>query len=260
MLDFTLETFSLSYFLASFLLPPVLLLITASIGAAVLWQRPYSWPARVLLVASLAGLLVLSLPVVAFSLFSPLEARPLDPALAKRAQAIVIVAGGRARGAVEWGGDTVNGFTLARLRYGAHLARATGLPVLLTGGLGADGREPEAVLMQHALQGEFGVRPRWIESESRTTAENAKFSAALLRAAGVTRVLLVTHAFHMPRAAAQFEHAGLQVIPAPTGFQGLREFEWLHLVPAADALRLSHVALREWLALARDRLLSRLGT
>ncbi len=252
---FTLETFSLSYFLASFLLPPILLVITASIGAWMLKRRRAC--ARWLISVSLAGLLVLSLPVVAFSLFKPLEVAPLDLVQARDAQAIVILAGGRARGAVEWGGDTVNAFTLARLRYGAHLARMTGLPVLVTGGSGTSTLEPEAVLMQRVLQQEFGIAPRWVESASRTTEENARLSAAILRRAGITRVLLVTHSFHMRRAEADFERAGLRPIAAPTGFQGLRKFEWLQLVPAADALRLSHVALREWLALARDRLIYR---
>ena len=256
--DFTLETFSLSYFLASFLLPPILLLITAVAGAWMLPRRR-AW-AHGLIIVSLSGLLVLSLPVVAFALFTPLEGAPLDLARAKDAGAIVILAGGRTRGAVEWGGDTVNAFTLARVRYGAHLARATGLPVLVTGGGGTRERAPEAVLMQQVLQQEFGITPRWVETASGTTAENAVFSASLLRAAGVRRVLLVTHAFHVPRAEARFARAGLQVIPAPTGFQGLRRFEWLHLVPTADALRLSHVALREWLALARDRLIQRLSS
>jgi uncharacterized SAM-binding protein YcdF (DUF218 family) len=252
--DFTLESFSLSYFLASFLLPPVLLLITAAFGLWMLRRRHRF--ARGLIAVSLLGLLMLSMPVVAFSLFKPIEVPPLDPAQAIDAQAIVILAGGRARGAVEWGGETVSGFTLARVRYGAHLARITGLPVLLTGGLGNDKREPEAVLMRRVLEREFGIKPRWIEIASRTTAENAQFSARELRAAGIKTVLLVTHSFHVPRAAAQFERAGLHVIAAPTGFQGLREFDWLHLVPSPDALRLSHVALREWLALARDRLIS----
>lgn len=252
--DFALETFSLSYFLASFLLPPILLLITTTIGVAMLRHRRAG--ARAMVVASLLGLFALSLPIVAFSLFKPLEVAPLDLARTDGAQAIVILAGGRMRGAVEWEGETVNAFTLARLRYGAHLARKTGLPVLLTGGLGNAAREPEAVLMQRALQRDFGITPRWIETASHTTAENARFSAEMLRAAGVTRVLLVTHSFHIPRARAQFERAGLQVIPAPTGFQGLRSFDWLQVVPTADALRLSHIALREWLAWARDRLIS----
>jgi uncharacterized SAM-binding protein YcdF (DUF218 family) len=209
---------------------------------------------RAVIVLSLIGLLVFSLPVIAFLLFKSLEVPPLDRAQAQRAQAIVILAGGRSRGAPDWGGDTVSGFTLARVRYGARMARMTGLPVLLTGGLGTDDSEPEAVLMQRVLESEFGVRARWVETASRTTLENAQLSARELRAAGVKRVLLVTHAFHVSRARAQFERAGLEVIPAPTGFQGLRRFDWLHLVPSADALRLSHVALREWVALIRDRL------
>jgi uncharacterized SAM-binding protein YcdF (DUF218 family) len=249
--DFTLETFSLSYFLASLLLPPVLLLITTAIGVGMLRRRRAG--ARALVIVSLLGLFALSLPIVAFSLFRPLEVDPLDLARAKEAQAIVVLAGGRARGAVEWGGETVNAFTL---RYGAYLARQTGLPVLLTGGLGNAEREPEAVLMQRVLQRDFGIAPRWMETTSHTTAENARFSAAMLRANGVSCVLLVTHSFHIPRAAAQFESAGVKVIAAPTGFQGLRKFDWLQLVPTADALRLSHIALREYLALARDRLIS----
>ena len=47
---------------------------------------------------------------------------------------------------------------------------------------------------------------------------NAVESANILKPAGIERVLLVTHAWHIPRARLAFEHAGLQVIPAPTGF------------------------------------------
>jgi uncharacterized SAM-binding protein YcdF (DUF218 family) len=109
--------------------------------------------------------------------------------------------------------------------------------------------------MQRVLRQELGVAPRWVEIRSRTTAENAQYSAELLRADGITRVLLVTHAFHIPRARLQFERAGMQVIAAPTGFEAKRRFDMLQLAPSPDAMRLSHVALREWLALARDRLI-----
>lgn len=249
--DLALETFSLNYFLATFLLPPIAFVLSAAIGVWLFWRHRAI--GRNVALLSLAGLVIFSLPVVAFLLFKGLEAPPLDISQAKRAQAIVILAGGRSRSAVEWGGETVSSYTLARVRYGARLARETGLPVLLTGGLADHDREAEAELMRRVLEGEFGIRARWVETTSRNTAENAQLSARLLKPAGVSRVLLVTHSFHMPRSRAQFERAGLEVIPAPTGFQGLREFEWLHLVPQADALRLSHVAMREWLALARDR-------
>ena len=71
--------------------------------------------------------------------------------------------------------------------------------------------------MQASLSRDFGVTARWIESRSRDTFQNAQYSAPLLRAQGVTRILLVTDALHEHRAAAEFAAAGLAVRPAPTG-------------------------------------------
>jgi uncharacterized SAM-binding protein YcdF (DUF218 family) len=162
----------------------------------------------------------------------------------------VILAGGVARGAVDWGGDTVSLFTLQRLRYGAWLARETRLPVLVTGAAPRDGRPGEAQMMRDILQNEYGVPVRWVDDRARTTAGNAREAAVLLRAAGLKRVALVTSAFHMPRSQRVFERAGLQVIPARTGYFGYAggRFEWQHLVPNGDALRLSYLALREMAA------------
>ncbi|HMY77819.1 MAG TPA: YdcF family protein, partial [Thauera aminoaromatica] len=108
---------------------------------------------------------------------------------------------------------------LERLRYAAALARETRLPVLVSGGAPA-GDTPEAYLMEALLRDEYGVPPRWVESASRDTRENARFSAVHLQAAGVKRILLVTHAMHMERARPEFEAAGLDVIPAPTAWLG----------------------------------------
>lgn len=69
--------------------------------------------------------------------------------------------------------------------------------------------------MAEILEGEFGVPVRWREELSRDTADNARFSAVMLKAAGISRIVLVTQAFHMPRAVALFEAAGLQVVAAP---------------------------------------------
>ena len=54
----------------------------------------------------------------------------------------------------------------------------------------------------------------------------------------------------MPRAQRAFERAGMQVVPAPTGYFGYAggEFAWTHLVPSGDALRISYLALREMAA------------
>ena len=62
----------------------------------------------------------------------------------KSAQAIVVLGGGLYFDTPEYGGDTVGGSTLERLRYAATIARKTNLPVLVTGGAGWAGGSPVA--------------------------------------------------------------------------------------------------------------------
>ena len=97
---------------------------------------------------------------------------------AQDAQAVVILGGGVRRDAPEYGGDTLATLTLERVRYGARVARLTGLPVLVSGG-SVLGGEPEAKLMAASLEREFGVPVRWVETRSRTTHENAVLSARI---------------------------------------------------------------------------------
>jgi uncharacterized SAM-binding protein YcdF (DUF218 family) len=243
------ESLSLTYLVGAVLVPPTSLILIGLLGLG-LSRR---WPAigRALSAFGLVGLLVLSLPVTAFSLMSVLEGPPLsDPGAVGDAQAIVILAGGVSRGAVDWGGDTVGLFTLQRLRYGASVAKRTQLPVLITGAAPQQGRPGEAAMMREVLGNEFGVAVRWFDERARTTAGNAREAVSLLHAAGIGRIVLVTSAFHMPRAGHAFEQAGVQVLAAPTGYFGYAggAFEWPHLVPNGDALRISYLALREMAA------------
>lgn len=244
------EFLSFTYLVGAVLVPPSSLILLGLFGLLLAIRRRALGLALTTL--SLVGLLVLSLPAVAFSLMSRLEGPPLPNSRAVGdAQAIVILAGGVSRGAVDWGGDTISLFTLQRVRYGAWLAKETRLPVLITGAAPRnDGRPGEAAMMRAVLQDEFGVPVKWMDDRARTTAGNAREAAALLRESGIKRVALVTSAFHMPRAQRVFERAGLQVLPARTGYFGYAggRFEWPHLVPNGDALRLSYLALREMAA------------
>jgi uncharacterized SAM-binding protein YcdF (DUF218 family) len=240
---------SLTYLVGGVLVPPVSLILLGLLGLALRRRRPAAGTA--LTGFSLVALLVSSLPVTAYLLMTWLEPPPLaDPVAVGDARAIVILAGGVAPRAVDWGGDTIGVFTLQRVRYGARLAKRTALPVLITGAAPIEGRPGEAAMMRDALEQEFGVPVRWFDERARTTAGNAHEAAALLQAAGIRRVVLVTSAFHMPRAQRVFEQAGLQVVAAPTGYFGYAggEFEWTHLVPSGDALRVSYLALREMAA------------
>ena len=103
-----------------------------------------------------------------------------------------------------------------------------------------------AAMMKAAAEGELGVPVRWTEDRSADTRENARFSAELLRGSGVRTVLLVTSAWHMPRAVDCLRDAGLDVVPAPTGFRGEVFASWTSFVPHWNGLRDSCLAMHEW--------------
>ena len=96
---------------------------------------------------------------------------------------------------------------------------------------------------------DLGVPPEAIllEGRSRNTRENALYTAEILSAEGIDRVLLVTSALHMPRALATFRAAGIDAEPAPTDFEVMPEpahlMRWL---PDAEALSDSTRALKEY--------------
>ena len=147
------------------------------------------------------------------------------------AQAIVVLTGGY------W-----------RNMEAVRLQRATGLPVLASGGYG------EAVVIKAQLERDFGVPVRWTESDSHSTEENALFSAKILAGANIQNILLVTHAMHMPRAYKMFSDTGLEVIPAPTDFSRTVSLRWKDFWPSAEGRKTSQSALHEIFGLAWYRL------
>ncbi len=233
------------------LVPPGLSLWLILAGAWLLYRRRRSRLGLGLTGSGLALLYLFSTPIVAQGLLSMLQTAPVIPPMlldGQGAQAIVVLGAGRREDAAEYGIDTPNSLALERLRYAAWIARRTDLPVLVSGGLARDGRPPEAMLMMEVMEAEYGVPIRWVESDSRTTFENARYSSQILRAARVRRVLLVTHAWHMPRAMWSYEHFGIDVVPAPTVFEqwgdgGLIVQDFL---PNARALQKTAYAFHEY--------------
>ncbi len=232
--------------LRSLILPPGGPLLLALLG---LWlfararSRGLRRAGLALTLAALTTLWLLSLPLVAQALWRAAQREPvLDPARIASAQAIVVLAGGRYRvAAPEYAlAPAADEGLLGRLDYAAQLARRTQLPVLVSG------TDPETQAMLTALARDFGVSTRWVENRSRDTFENARNSARLLHAAGVTRVLLVTDAVHEYRAAREFEAAGMGVIPAPAGLaDAAPEVSAWRYVPRVDELQRSTQALYE---------------
>lgn len=252
-------------FLSLLLLPPGVLLL-ALLAALLLRRR---WPRAALGLALVSGLLLyaLSLPDVPRQLAAGLEvgSPPLsaEQARASGAGAIVVLGGGTRLHAPEYGSPSPGYMALERLRYAAHLHRATGLPVLATGGGVYPGFPPEGAVMARALREDYRVTAVLEENASANTWENAAFSAALLAPRGVRKVLVVTHAWHMPRARQAFAAAGLEMVAAPTGFlsrsdaAGMPDLPAaLRLLPDAEAFRRSALLLHEYLGLPWYRLRS----
>ena len=225
-------------------LPPTGPLLLALAGLAVAIRRPRV--GRWIAVAGIALLLLLAMPAVAGFLVRCLDTTPaFDPAKATDAQAIVILGGGTRRHAPEYGGPTLSTLGLERVRYGARLARLTGLPILVSGG-SVDKDDPvEALIMRDVLTNEYGVPVRWVETKSRNTHENAVDSAAILKAAGIKHVILVVHSFDVPRARAEFEVAGIDPIVAPTGIPPAVPTEVGDFLPSPSGLQESYWALYE---------------
>jgi uncharacterized SAM-binding protein YcdF (DUF218 family) len=233
---------------AAALLPPLLLVILLTAGLIVQRRRPRL--AQSLIVLSTVALYALSTPWVGGLLQKSLEiSAPISPATLKRADAIVVLCGGKHLDAAEYGSDTLNGISLERLRYAAYLHRASGLPILVSGGKPSGGTLAEGRIMQHILNSEYGISPRWVEDASLTTWDNARLSAPLLKEQGIQRIVLVTHAWHLRRAVPLFESQGLNVIPAGIQFSSTRIDSILDLLPTPAGLRDSSFALHEWLGI-----------
>jgi uncharacterized SAM-binding protein YcdF (DUF218 family) len=237
------------------LLPPLNLVLLC--GAGLLVARKWPRTGFTLSILSLLLLVVFSTKAGARLLIAPLERQSAVLTAPREAggQAIVVLGGGRNSNALEYGGKDVPSYmALVRLRYAARLHRETGLPILVAGGVPEAAGESEAALMARSLREDFSVPVEWLEEESRNTAENAMFSARMLKQAGVTRILLVTDAIHMPRSREIFAATSLDVVAAPTVLLAGGDWHLSDFIPGGEGLRRSHYALHEWVGIAWYRL------
>ncbi len=245
-------------FIAAFLLPPLSLLLVLALGIFLLYRRRKL--ARPLLLTAFGLLWLASTPYFAEGALHLLEARSAE--LGSRHQpgdAIVILGGGTYFHAPEYAGqDTVGEATLLRLRYGARLQRETGKPILVTGGKPLGNRLSEAQQMRAALEQDFRVPVRWTEDASDNTFENAYHSFRLLQKENIRKIYLVTHAWHMSRAAEVFRSAGFEVVEAPTAFTTRYQTDLLAFLPRAEALHDSKIFVHEVIGLLWYRVKSAL--
>jgi len=190
------------------------------------------------------------------SLLSPLEGR--YPALLSpptvEVEWIAVLAGGEGWADGRPITSDLSTSSAARLLEAVRVWRMLGgkARILFVGGIGQPGRRAEAPLMAQAALA-LGVPPEALdwEAASRNTYENA---LAIRERLGDARFVLVTSAFHMPRAVACCRAVGLTPIPAPCGHRAPGTLTAYDFVPASGYLWDSALAIREYLALIYYRL------
>ncbi|MEX2961151.1 YdcF family protein [Microbulbifer sp. TYP-18] len=203
--------------LTSLLLPPLAPLL-GLLAAFILCLFPSSsWLFKLslpLAMVSFAALWICATP--AFSVWLGKQLGELQLDSPGPPQAVVVLGGGRYR-SLSSGSERLSATSLERV-VGAAQGAPAQLPILVAGGrvLQRD-QDSEADMMVAVLQQLLRRPVTWRDGCSRTTAENAVNSAAILHDSGIERIVLVTHWWHMPRAARVFARAGLQVQPLPVG-------------------------------------------
>lgn len=249
-------------FIASKLLwfDPVSVLFTMlALGGILLWSGRWPRLGRVMVAMGTAALaLVATVPVGYWSLVELENRFPAAPAPTGRIDGIIVLGGfvdqfvSAARGR-----PSVNG-AVSRLLEGASIARAhPEARMIVSGGSGdplrQDVKEAEvarAVLRQIG----FDLGRVVFEDQSRNTYENALFSRDAMRPATGETWVLITSAFHMPRAVGTFRAAGWQVIPYPVDYrtEGLKTWRF-GLGNGLSSLWIAH----EWAGLLAYRMMGR---
>lgn len=234
--------------------PSTFLTLVAVAGLALLpWFRRLG---TVLTVLGVVGLLVAGLGPLGRVLMVPLENR--FPAYVGEGVAI--------DGVIVLGGAELAGITAARgqpsfqeagermLAMGELARRYPNARIVFAGGssnLVEASPMQEADVVRLALP-QIGVDPARVEFErfSRNTAENARLARELVKPQLGQRWLLVTSAFHMPRAVGCFRAAGFPVIPHPVDYRTIGRTELFRLFgTVADGLSFVDLATREWMGL-----------
>ena len=235
--------FSLIGIMKTFLSLPFLL-IYGQLLALFCWRKGYIKMAQSLLIAMMLGLYLLCTPLMTTVLLTLLGKFPpiTNGALLKEQgyQAIVVLSGGFYRGEEMHNQWQAGGYSLTRLRYAAHLARESQLPIIISG--------VEAPAMANTLIQDFGINAQWLEAKSKNTDENARFSRDVLRQQGIKKFVLVTDVWHMGRSQLAFAQYNLYPLAAPTDFpMGFYQKQPSLLQPKADLFLMNIFGVSECL-------------
>jgi uncharacterized SAM-binding protein YcdF (DUF218 family) len=238
--------------------PSSLLIVLFAAGAVLAWSGRTRTGMR-LFAAGAILYVIMGFSPLAKWVMAPLEigakasaARSLDGA------AGIIVLGGAVETELLLGGDVphLNESGDRMVETLRLAARYPALPVFFSGGKGdlfpREDRDTEAALALRFFEAFNLVPPRLrYEDRSRNTFENAVEAAKELQPKPGQKWILVTSAFHMPRAKALFEAQGFEILADPVDFRTNGFDGWWRPFPRASKglWRLDLVA-KEWVGIA----------
>lgn len=231
----------------------MLLFVTGLVGLVIAQRWPrIGWSVALV---SLLGFYTLATPWAATHLIACLENQIRSDIAAGTPGAIVVLGGDTERSDNPGKIVRLGLLSVERIYFAAEEYHSSRLPVLVTGGV-IDGTNISiADLMADALTKSFDVPVRWRETRARTTYENAEFSAELLKKYGVSTIMIVTQAWHLPRAIWAFHRFGIHALPTKySPHIVVRNSNFNDFLPSASALSSSAYAFHEIFGLAYYRL------
>jgi uncharacterized SAM-binding protein YcdF (DUF218 family) len=244
--------FLLSKTLGFFAVPTNVIACLALLGLVLIILRRRA--GKMISVVALVAFLIAGLSPLGNMLLTPLEQRFPYMKYPDRVDGIIVLGGSydtQIRGYIS---TIVLGEDTERMSVIANLARRyPEAKVIFSGGSDPKTLGPSEAAFAKQLFISFGVEPAriLIEDQSRNTEENARFTARLLKLPSDKAWLLVTSAYHMPRALGTFRNAGFNVVAFPVGWRthGWRDFFW-PAYTVTENMRRVDIATREWLGLA----------
>lgn len=218
-----------------------------------------------------AGRRIVALTTVSFLAFTvlpvadwlalPLENRFPRPALPDHVDGIIVLGGAvNPALAAARGEPSVNEAAERVLAFADLGRRYPDAKLVFTGGSGSllEGRYREGAAMRAALeQAGLDTGRVLFETESRNTWENVRFSRRLVGPKAEETWLLVTSAWHMPRAVGLFRQAGWPVTPYPVDHRTRGDGKPYLIFDLGEGLDSATPVLKEWAGLAAYRLMGR---
>jgi uncharacterized SAM-binding protein YcdF (DUF218 family) len=236
-----------------FVVPSNFIILVGLVGALLLCTR-FAGAGRRLMATSIVLLAIAGLSPLGNILIFPLEQRfPAWDASHGAPDGIVVLGGAVTADIAVVRGDVALNEAAERMTATVELARRyPAARIIFSGGDGGliyGGNESDAALR---LFERLGLPPGrvTVEDQSRNTFENALFSKRIAAPKAGERWLLVTSAYHLPRAMGMFRAAGFPVEAFPVDWRtrGIED-TWRPFPTLAEGLRRTDTAVREWAGL-----------